>query len=91
MRSVILSSLLKETVTELKSTQLIIKLRQDDFNKLGDSCELIRSDEQYTSENSGNEWKVVNVKHSMKPKKCSSYSSYHDSLTTNRHGVLSEI
>jgi hypothetical protein len=52
---------------------------------------LIRSDEQNTSENSGKEWKVVNVKHSMKPKKCSSYSSYHDILATNRCGVLSEI
>jgi hypothetical protein len=34
---------------------------------------------------------MVNVKHFVKPKKCSSYSSYHDILTTNRYGVLSEI
>ena len=77
-------------MTELKSTQLIVKLLQGDFNKLSDSCELNRSDEQSTSENSGNEWKVVNVKHSMKPTKCSSCTSY-DILTTNRYGVLSEI
>jgi hypothetical protein len=37
----ILSSLLEETVTELKWTQLIIKLLQDDLNKLGDSCVLM--------------------------------------------------
>jgi hypothetical protein len=47
--------------------------------------------EQNTSENSGNEWKAVNVKCYMKLKQCSSYASYHDILTANRYGVLSEI
>jgi hypothetical protein len=86
----VLSSQLQETITELKSTQFIFKLLKDDFNKLGDFCDLIRSDEQNTSENTGNEWKVVNGKHFMKSKKCSSYLRYQDILTTNRYGVLSE-
>ena len=38
----ILSSQLQETISELKSTQFIIKLLQDDFNKLGESCDLFR-------------------------------------------------
>jgi hypothetical protein len=40
---------------------------------------------------SRNKWKVISDEHSNKARKCSSYSSDHDSRTINRCDVLSEI
>jgi hypothetical protein len=82
---------LQKTLTELKSSQFIIKILQDELNKSGVPRDLVGSGRQNTSETSRNDWKLVSGKNFSKSTKCSAHTSQHDIITTNRYDVLSKI
>jgi hypothetical protein len=82
---------LQEATVELKSTQFIIKMLQDELNKSCGRSDFNGSEGLNICGTPRSEWKEVKDKHSKKSRNCLSYSSDQDIRTTNSYNVLSEI